>query len=487
MNSNRKYCTNCGNEMKLNVEICTNCGAVNEVDPVKVIKGYGEKVADVGKAVKKVSDKTIEIGKEQTKKIKESEELKVKKDEYVGKAKGIFGKTIKNLNEKGLLKKNNLIKMGIAIIAVLLLGPLATKEESKSEVVQKLQDAIIDNNIPKLEKIIKSSDKRLVVDEKVIKVLLSYYEENPSKLSTDMDNLLEGNNDYIPYRLEKRKGLFNEKYVAVLQTRFIRIEGEADNIEIQVKHGDDVIKTVDKYGEIGPLSPGVYTIEATLKNDYVTRKQSKEVDLFSTSYESENYIELFSDVSSIKVKSNKPEAILYINGKSTEKKIKDIKNIVGLGNDTKIYAVIKEGDKTLNSDVLEVYGDGTYELDFKEINEENIDEIIGLFIQNYEEGYQSAINEGDFKLVSDYLLEGSNIYYEYEENVELFYDKYIKRYLTSYNVETIDDLGNDTYKVVVMEDVLIDRDGEETSTEIKLICTIELIDGELYITEAIEE
>ena len=487
MNSNRKYCTNCGNEMKLNVEICTNCGAMNEVDPVKVIKGYGEKVADVGKAVKKVSDKTIEIGKEQTKKIKENEELKVKKDEYIGKAKGIFGKVIKNLNEKGFLKKNNLIKMGIAIIAVLLLGSFATKEESRSEVVEKLQDAIIDNNIPKLEKIIKSSDKRLVVDDKVINVLLSYYEENPSKLSTDMDNLLEGNDEYIPYRLETRKGLFNEKYVVVLQTRFIRVDGEADNIEIKVKHGDDVLKTVDKYGEIGPLSPGVYTIEATLKNDYVTRKESKEVDLFSPFYESDNYIELFNDVTKIKVKSNKPEAILYINGKSTDKKIKDIKNIVGLGNDTKIYAVIKEGDKTLKSDVLEVYGDDTYDLDFQEINEENIDEIIDLFIQDYEEGYENAINEGDFGLVSDYLLEGSDVYYEYEENVGLFYDKYIKRYLESYNVETIDDLGNDIYEVVVIEDLIIDRDGDETSTEIKLILTIEFIDGELYITEATEE
>ena len=446
MSGNTKYCKNCGAEMKLSAKICTNCGAMNKVDPVKVIKGYLGKIADTGKA-----------------------------------------KVIKNSSGKGFFKKNNLVKMAIAIIAVFLLGSLFTKKESKSEIVENLENAIIDNNIPKLEKMIESSDKRLVVDEKVINILLSYYQENPSKLSTDMNNLLQGNDKYTPYRLEKRKGIFNEKYVLVLQSRFINVNGKADNLVIKVKHGDDVIEIVDKYSEIGPLSPGAYTIEATLRNDYVTREESKTVDLFSTLYESENSIELFNNVNNIKVKSNKPEAILYINGNSTEKRIKDIKNIVGLEKDTKIYAVIKEEDKTLKSNVLEVENDGTYELYFEEIVEENMDDIIALFIQNYEDGYENAVNEGDFGLVSEYLLEGSDVYYEYEENIELFYDKYIKRYLKSYSIENIDKLENDTYKVVVLESLIIDRNGEKTPTQIKLIATIKFIDGELYITEVIEK
>lgn len=376
----------------------------------------------------------------------------------------------------------------LCVIAVILcLGGIFVSRcfFNADKVVENLENAIINNNVRDVQKIIKSSDKRLEINSKNIRVLLSYYEENPSRLNIDMKNLLEGNNTNSPYKLEKGLG-----YKVVLQPQFIRVEGKADIIEIQVKHGNEVIETADKYSEIGPLVPGVYTVEATLRNDYVTKKESKEVDLFSSIDEGKSEIELFNDVSSIKVESNNPEAILYINDESTDKRIADIEDVVGLEEGTQIYAVIKQGERILKSNIEQIYGDKTYRLNFQDINEinsSNPQDMINLFIEGYETAYQNAINSGDFSIVSPYILAGSDVYNQYEQNISMFYEKNIKRHNKSWQIKNINDLGNDIYEVNMSEDVIISRDGKKTPTIINVRCTVEIADECLRIIELIEE
>lgn len=490
MARNIKYCINCGHEMNADKKFCPNCGQENEVKTEYKTyenEGFGAMKTEV------LPDDIDQPYDNIDRPYKES---------FLDKAKSSLSNVVDVLKNKKIFTKRNIIALVVVIIGGFLLNSLFFKEQTKVDVVQEFKAAIIAEDASKLKKMIKSPDDRLEINNTVVSMLTSYYKTNGSQLDSHMEGLLKSEVENSPYKFEKRKVLFKERDVIVLQPRYINVtpynEDVKGDIKIEIKHGDEVIKTLDGYGEIGPLSTAKYIISATFKTDYIQSTDKVEMNLFETACNGVDALELFSKVKSVNVTSNKGDAILYINGKSTDKKIKDIGTGIILEEGTEIYGALEEKGKTVKSDVLTIDEYTTdYDLFFEEViaqdtghtdmsSSANIEEEVKIFIREYEQKYQDAVNQGYFPQISDYLDPDSDVYYEYRDNINLFYEKNIKRYLDSYYIDSITDIGNDKYKVVVIEDLLIDRDGKEEKRKDKITFTLENIDGYLYI-EKVEE
>lgn len=496
MKSNVKYCTECGNEMKVTTEICTKCGAANEVDAVKVIKGYSEKVVEVGRIVKNASERTIEIGKQTTQQIKENEEIQAKKEEYLNKAKDVQNKSknvvahlISKIKEKNIFKKSNLIKVGIISAIILSLGIILTKEESKEGFITKFQDAIIENNASKLEKMIKPSDKRLVVDENTVNALLAYYEENPSKLSEHIQALSSESGKCAAYNIVKSKEMFKEKYYIDLAPRYVVISGNTDNVEVEVKYKDQVIHKIDKYGEIGPLAPGKYTLTAKFKNKSLNNleiEETKEINIFNSGYSTENKLYLFEDLNTVDVYSNNLDAELYIDGKSTGKKIGEGITLENIPNGVELYATTKYKEDTSKSNVEKVNGSYDIELIFDESIAFDIEEAMNTFFQGYENDFIEAVNSGDFSIIEPYLSTRGSLYNDHKNYIPYIYEKGIREKLYSFEITNIEELSEGQYEVKIDQKIGIINNGEEEVKDYKYTYIVEISNNDIYIVELIE-
>ena len=90
----------------------------------------------------------------------------------------------------------------------------------------------------------------------------------------------------------------------------------------------------------------------------------------------------------------------------------------------------------------------------KFLNEHKNSQVEKL-IQSYEHNFVSAINAGDFSIVSSDLLSGSKICKTQKNIVKSYSDRGIKERLISYKIKSMNEFQNGDFKVVVNERLYI--------------------------------
>ena len=90
----------------------------------------------------------------------------------------------------------------------------------------------------------------------------------------------------------------------------------------------------------------------------------------------------------------------------------------------------------------------------KFLNEHKNSQVEKL-IQSYEHNFVSAINAGDFSIVSSDLLTGSKICKTQKYIVKSYSDRGIKERLISYKIKSMNEFQNGDFKVVVNERLYI--------------------------------
>jgi membrane-associated protein TcaA len=435
-----KFCAKCGSKLENGKNFCPKCGFKVSTEKDNLSE---DKIDDTG-----VGNITEAADLNEIAHNAEASDS----NEFANNSK-IINNTQTIKNKSGISKKAKLSIVAIIAIIVIFIGLyiVGSLLAKPANVVQKFQSAVSSNNAKELANTLYSTDSRLKIDEKNVAPLLTYFKENPSYLNTVVKNLnqealtvnqskdLSGTTSNGALNLEciSKKFLFFPDYKIVIKPAFIEVNTGIKDVTISLD-GTEIGKSdSDNYSrEFGPYIPGKYKLTANYKGNYVTLSEPHDIDFISDSNDKVN-VDIFTNINYINVKSEYPDAELFVNGKDTGVKVADAQNFGPLSSNTKIYATYTKDGITLKSNEYTLSpNDNNVDLSFAAAEdlvssaESNIKNLMGWYTYYFAE----AVNTNNFKMVSDYLYPGSKLYNEQMSYIPTAYNRGIKESIMSYNV-----------------------------------------------------
>ncbi|WP_316569187.1 TcaA 3rd/4th domain-containing protein [Neobacillus sp. YIM B06451] len=203
-----------------------------------------------------------------------------------------------------------------AVCGALFFGAFKTGEAmtSKERKIEKFETALIDKDKDELADLLVSTDKKLKIDAKSLNGLVKYLDDNPDSVSTFIQTLKdqaayydkvksdsESADQYIKdtmprglFNLEKGKGSFLfDDYNITIKPTYVTLSTNYEDTVLKVNGKKVATADSPNYSKmVGPYVPGVYTVEAILKNDYVTLQDKREVHLLNPeTHEIDMYLE----------------------------------------------------------------------------------------------------------------------------------------------------------------------------------------------------
>ncbi len=216
-------------------------------------------------------------------------------------------------------------------------------------------------------------------------------------------------------------GLYNKVEFAVIPTE-VYIYAPFKNMTIKFGDKEVVSKSEGEKVSLGKYIPGEYTWFYSYEDGYMPLADKGNVILNA---QSENIaeIDIDWDFQTVYVDSDLEDAIVYVNGKSTEKKVSELRELypAQLNSKIEIYAQSQDKDgKTVKSEVLPLDNDSIY-LAFEHIRTEQqmaeYEDLIRNIYKNFRSDYASAIRYTNFDYIEDYFKEGSEIKKDYAKFV----------------------------------------------------------------------
>ncbi len=197
-------------------------------------------------------------------------------------------------------KTKKLVLAGVIFLGVLIGGyKIGENLTSKDRIIEKVETVLIEKDKDKLADLLVSTDKKLKVDKDSLEGLMKYLNENPDKVQEIVETLKEQSKYYDKIKNNSKSsqqyiedtmssGLFNlhrngktlfyDKYEITIKPTYLSLSTNYQNTILMV-NGKEVAKAnqPDYSKTVGPFLPGYYTVEAKLKNDFVTLKNKEEI------------------------------------------------------------------------------------------------------------------------------------------------------------------------------------------------------------------
>lgn len=395
-----QFCINCGSEISTNHPFCTNCGVVQHQQ-----------------ADKPTLTPNVEL----------TQEIEVTMNEGRGQAP----------NPKKPMSKKT--KIGIGIAAAICVGLFGTKYVLDSQ--NDPQKTLNDMNRAFVQGEMESFYEYFEIPENTIGSAETFYEwfddEDWKDILSDIEESLKGIERGrgieaidIGYEdaliLKEEKVLFGLSKKVVFEIKPLTVSLSSNLVGAELTVNKKTIKTTDKLVELGNFIPGQYEVAMAYKGDYAELKDKYTMHISSyDGQEVEKYIEI--DYDKVHIESDVEDAILYINDKSTKKKLSELNEIypVTLDGKTKVHLVYKDQNgKEIKSSVYPI--DSAYmNIEFDEVEE--IDEksltndVQGDYrssYQQYRSNFEKALNAVDFSYVESYFIEDSQMMRDYKTFVE---------------------------------------------------------------------
>ncbi|WP_226643146.1 zinc ribbon domain-containing protein [Mesobacillus subterraneus] len=243
-----------------------------------------------------------------------------------------------------------------------------------------------------------------------------------------------------------------------------------DGVSIQVD-GNKAKKLgkAEDVTEVGVFLPGEYKISGTYKGDYAELESSQSV--YPTEG-SDNIIEAFVSLegSHLSLRTNRENAIVYINGKSTGKTIEEMDGFGPVTTDgsMKIYAVVNGSSGKVKSNVASVeydevelwFEEDEYEpeevvSDLEDYTEKSYSEDeLWTFMNEYVSSGIDAINARDFSYIADYHHPDGSTYAESRDYIKYLESKGITEKVISTKLVDAEEMS-DGYSVLMEEEYYI--------------------------------
>ncbi|MYL20770.1 hypothetical protein GLW04_12785 [Halobacillus litoralis] len=388
-------------------------------------------------------------------------------------------------------KKITLISIG-AVLVILLTAHLILSSMLDPTTKIRAMDRAVTNNDAGAFVSELSLDEKAWLNEKEY---LQYMKENDwETIREQMLDAVSGQQRFDTIiRDEYGSPLLSVKKTAVIPGMYKTYEIEAVPTEIRfLTNMDDASFTVGEEkitvenaaeDEVNAKAyPGVYKVEGEASNVYGKFKDTWEYQVLAE--ESDYYMELYFAGTTYDVDTNQPEAILFVNGKSTKKSLDEL-GVIGPvpdGNKLVLHAewtndkkeVVKSGQiRTYDGDYwgeLSFYFEEELEEPeesvFEYVPESDDSEAAEAHVLDFREVYEEALNAEDFSMIAPFLEDGSQASAEFKDYLDGISGKGFTYAFTENNIVKSTAYGVDGYVVTTDEAfIFTDSEGEKTHYE----------------------
>lgn len=205
---------------------------------------------------------------------------------------------MKNQQGSPLYKISLIILLSILLFVCVyyIKGPF----HNKDALIKEVESALADQDALQLSQVLTSSDENLLINEQNTKILLDYLQKNPeytqslltvlNEQSRYYDDVETSENGNEPPRIEGFLTLKKETHSWLPDSYSIEIDPVYLTVRTNSKHaslrvnGEQVIKAneIIYKKKVGPLLPGEYKVEATLKTNDTNINEKKQVVLWNS-------------------------------------------------------------------------------------------------------------------------------------------------------------------------------------------------------------
>ncbi|MCM3568999.1 zinc ribbon domain-containing protein [Neobacillus mesonae] len=266
-------------------------------------------------------------------------------------------------------------KIIAGVIVVLAAGLFGTYKYMASTMTpEKIEvqfiDAVKKQNAAEMKKVLNQKQTELTIDDKAVKDFLAYYKKHPDVFSETIAQLKKDagslavnknyNNKKAPVSLVRdgKKWLLFDYYAVNVKPYYIKVTTNQSPVEVLI-NGQSVGKMEEDKATYGPYLLSDFKIEGKYKGKYTPVTATESVDPYEEG--SQNlHVDLDVTGDRVEVYSNVGDALLYVNGQNTGKKIKDIEAFgpVPVDGSMKMQAVVQAGSRTMKSNEEVVTEDG---------------------------------------------------------------------------------------------------------------------------------
>ena len=308
-------------------------------------------------------------------------------------------KYVRKINKKRIL-------IPFCIIAVFSLGSFIGDITHKEDVfIKKVERALEKGKTGTVLDLIRV-DNSIELDKSDIKPLIEFYKADTSRVKTLIDALRRGGSAYSLKLCIDEDSIFN-KYYLELKLQDMEITSNFKGSYVYVNGIDK--GTIGEEGslEVSNMVPGIYSIEIEKESDYGTIKEESEVTLV----ESSNF-NLPLEANLVTVNSNFQDGIVYINGKSSNIKVKDFIE-VGPFDETNTTTLMVKADTpwgTLSSNEYTIGSYPVIELNIDLKNSKVVDEINDVVNRFYFSVFKALNSESKDDIISATENVKDNVY-----------------------------------------------------------------------------
>ncbi|MDO4535016.1 MAG: FAD-dependent oxidoreductase [Clostridium perfringens] len=298
-------------------------------------------------------------------------------------------KYIKKLNKKRIL-------IPFCIISVFFIGNFVGDVTHREDVfIKRIERALERGKTGTILNLIKV-ENGVNLTKNDIKPLIEFYKDDSTRVKTLIDALRKGNSAYSLELCIDENSIFN-KYYLELKLQDMEIMSNFKGSYVYVNGVDKGTIGEDGSLEVNNMVPGIYNIEIEKESDYGTIKEESEVTLV----ESSNFhIPIQGNL--VTVNSNFEEGIVYINGNSSNIKVKDFIDIGPFDQNNSTTLMVKADTPwgTLSSNEFTIGSYPVIELNIDLKNNKVIDEINDLVNRFYFSVFKALNSESKSDIVS---------------------------------------------------------------------------------------
>ena len=262
--------------------------------------------------------------------------------------------------------KKIIISIGVTaiVLVILFIAYQVIQSTLKPEKVEaKFADAVKSQNAKEMASILNTSRTDLTINEDAVNDFMAYYKNHPDAFSDTVTSLKKDavlvkdgiNNSKSPVRIitDGKKWLIFNSYVVDVQPYFIDVTTNQKTAEVTI-NGKSVGE-INKKKTFGPYLLSDFKIKASYKGQYATVSKTKSIDPADLGYSNRLNADLDLRGNSVTIYSDQDDAILFVNGKSTGKKIADIEDFgpVPVDGSMKLQAVLSNGKKSNEEKITE--------------------------------------------------------------------------------------------------------------------------------------
>ena len=340
-------------------------------------------------------------------------------------------------------RKFKVFVITLTILGILVGGGIAgfkylQEMNTPENTIDRFFTLILNEDIEGLEKIVSEDDSVNMSEE--LQYLLNYYKENRSQLPDDVnalkDNFITGRLTTLPYYVVKKDGKLIDKYLMKLNQRNLTINATFENVKVDLYRDEVLIKEEIKFGEeISALYPGIYEIKIVSLDELTPFSLTETIDLFNS--EPNVKLNISNDLNKTEIKSNEPDAVIFIDGKNTGKTASELGTMIGLEDGVEIYGVFKLNGEEIKSNIEKIDGSQKIILQYDYFTPPTISEAkdeAKKLIKGYLRDFAEAVNYDDFSLIEPYMVKNSDLYNVQKDYVTSLYARGIKETYVTHDV-----------------------------------------------------